>query len=105
MASIIAGTAHTAHSLTGTTIIVGVPGAFTGTCSTQIPGHIDNYEAFKAKGMTGMYVVAVNNQFVMNAWKKKLAPKGTPDDQGEFAGATGLIFDAMPLGQQLGGRC
>ncbi|KAK0218890.1 Redoxin [Armillaria fumosa] len=88
--------------LSGTTVIVGVPGAFTGTCSAQIPGYIDNYEAFKAKGVTGVYVVAVNDQFVMNAWKEKLAPKGTPihflaDDQGEFAGATGLIFDATPL--------
>ncbi|SJL06800.1 uncharacterized protein ARMOST_10142 [Armillaria ostoyae] len=59
----------------GTTIIVGVPGAFTGTCSAQIPGYIDNYEAFKAKDVTGIYVVAVNDQFVMNAWKEKLAPK------------------------------
>ncbi len=44
---------------------VGIPGAFTGTCSAQIPGYIDNYEAFKAKGVTGIYVVAVNDQFVM----------------------------------------
>ncbi|KAG7442117.1 Redoxin [Guyanagaster necrorhizus] len=89
-------------SLTGTSVIVGVPGAFTGTCSTQIPGYIDNYEAFKAKGVTGIYVVAINDQFVMNAWKEKLAPEGTAihflaDDQGEFSGATGLIFDATPL--------
>ncbi|PBK83390.1 thioredoxin-like protein, partial [Armillaria gallica] len=88
--------------LSGTSIIVGVPRAFTGTCSAQIPGYIDNYEAFKAKGVTGIYVVAVNDQFVMNAWKEKSAPNDTPihflaDDQGEFAGATGLIFDATPL--------
>ncbi|KAK0218897.1 Redoxin, partial [Armillaria fumosa] len=83
--------------LSGTTAIVGVPGAFTGTCSAQIPGYIDNYEAFKAKGVTGVYVVAVNDQFVMNAWKEKLAPKGTSDNQGEFAGATGSIFDATLL--------
>ncbi|KAK0234872.1 hypothetical protein EDD85DRAFT_1025618 [Armillaria nabsnona] len=67
--------------LSGTTII--------------IPGYIDNYEAFKSKGVTGIYVVAVNVQFVM----KEI---GTPihflaDDQGEFAGATGLIFNATPL--------
>ncbi|PBK83366.1 Redoxin, partial [Armillaria gallica] len=88
--------------LTGTTIAVGVPGPFTGTCSAQIPGYINSYEAFKAKGVTGIYVVAVNDQFVMNAWKEKLAPNDTPihflaDDQGEFAGATELIFDATPL--------
>ncbi|PBK82099.1 thioredoxin-like protein [Armillaria gallica] len=89
--------------LSGTTIIISVPGAFTGTCNAQIPGYIDNYEAFKSKGVTGIYVVAVNDQFVMNAWKERLAPIClTPihflaDDQGEFAGATGLIFDVTPL--------
>ncbi|KAK0485374.1 Redoxin [Armillaria luteobubalina] len=71
-------------------------------CSAQTPGYIDDYEEFKAKGVAGVYVVAVNDQFVMNAWKEKLAPKGTPilflaNDQGEFTGATGLIFDATPL--------
>ncbi len=34
-------------------------------CSAQIPGYIDNYEVFKAKGVTGIYIVAVNDQFVM----------------------------------------
>ncbi|KAK0234795.1 hypothetical protein EDD85DRAFT_955668 [Armillaria nabsnona] len=83
--------------LTGTTIAVGVPEAFTGTRSAQIPGYINIYEAFKAKGMTGIYVVAVNDQFVMKLCvKRRTAPTGTPiyvlaDDQGEFAGATGLI--------------
>ncbi|KAK0200460.1 Redoxin [Desarmillaria ectypa] len=89
-------------SLTGKNIIIGVPGAFTGTCSAQIPEYIEEYEAFKAKGVDGIYVVAVNDQFVMNGWKEKLAPNGTPihflaDDQGTFTGATGLVFDATPL--------
>ncbi|KAK0489804.1 Redoxin-domain-containing protein [Armillaria luteobubalina] len=106
MASTIAGAAHhlspRPRSALRPSSAVGVPGAFTGTRSAQIPGYIDNYEAFKVKGVTGVYVVAVNDQFVMNAWKEKLAPKGTPilflaDDQGKFAGATGLIFDATPL--------
>ncbi|KAG7442107.1 Redoxin [Guyanagaster necrorhizus] len=89
-------------SLTGKNIIIGVPGAFTGTCSAQIPGYIEEYEAFKAKGVEGIYVVGVNDQFVMNAWKEKLAPNSTPihflaDDQATFTGATGLVFDATPL--------
>ncbi|KAK0444992.1 Redoxin [Desarmillaria tabescens] len=88
--------------LTGRNIIIGVPGAFTGTCSGQISGYIEEYEAFKAKGVEGIYVVAVNDQFVMNGWKEKLAPNGTPihflaDDQGTFTSETGLIFDATPL--------
>ncbi|PBK83405.1 Redoxin [Armillaria gallica] len=84
--------------LSGTTIIVDVPGAFTGTCSVQIPGYVDNYEAFKAKGVTGIYVVAVNDQFVMKSFDCcSTTIHFLADDQGEFAGATGLIFDATPL--------
>ncbi|KAK0218882.1 Redoxin [Armillaria fumosa] len=86
--------------LSGMTIIVGVPGAFTRMCSAQIQGYIDNYKAFKAKGMTGVYVVAVNDQFVMNAWKEKLAPKGTRTSHLPANPRTteaSLIFDAMPL--------
>ncbi|KAK0489815.1 Redoxin, partial [Armillaria luteobubalina] len=83
---------------------VGVPGAFTGMCSAQIPGYIDNYEAFKAKGVAGVYVVAVNDQFVMKNWRPRVladwysaAIHFLADDQGKFAGATNLIFDATPL--------
>ena len=42
-----------------------MPGAFTGTCSKQIPGYIEAYEQFKTKGVDNVYVVAVNDVFVM----------------------------------------
>lgn len=42
-----------------------MPGAFTGTCSKQIPGYINAYDQFKAKGVDNIYVVAVNDTFVM----------------------------------------
>lgn len=44
---------------------VGVPGAFTGTCSRQIPGYIEAYQQFKDKGVKDVYVVAVNDVFVL----------------------------------------
>ena len=44
---------------------VGVPGAFTGTCSKQVPGYINAYDQFKARGVDNIYVVAVNDTFVM----------------------------------------
>ncbi|KAI0338155.1 Redoxin [Trametopsis cervina] len=85
--------------LTGRNVFVGVPGAFTGTCSRQIPGYIKAYGQFKEKGVENIYVVAVNDTFVMQAWKDNLAPGGTPirfiaDDTGAFTGAIGLLFDA-----------
>ncbi|KAI0086759.1 Redoxin [Irpex rosettiformis] len=89
------------ENLTGKNIFVGVPGAFTGTCTRQIPGYIESYDKFKEKGVQNIYVLAVNDVFVLKAWKDSLAPNGTPihfiaDDTGAFSGALGLLFDASP---------
>ncbi|KAF9003106.1 Redoxin [Cyathus striatus] len=89
-------------TLTGKNIIVGVPGAFTGTCSAQIPGYIKKFAQFQEKGITNIYVVAVNDVFVMKGWKENLAPEGTPihflaDDNAAFISSLGLVFDASGL--------
>ncbi|KIK54613.1 hypothetical protein GYMLUDRAFT_206331 [Collybiopsis luxurians FD-317 M1] len=86
----------------GKNVIVGVPGAFTGTCNAQIPEYIQHYDKFKAKGVNEVYVVGVNDAFVMKAWKEQLAPQGTgvrfiADDKGDFTSGLGLMFDASPI--------
>lgn len=43
---------------------VGVPGAFSPTCTSQLPGYIQDYEKYKAKGITEIYVITVNDAFV-----------------------------------------
>ena len=43
---------------------VGVPGAFTPTCSSQAPGYIEKYDEFKAKGINEIYIITVNDTFV-----------------------------------------
>lgn len=53
-------------------IIVGVPGAFTPPCSSQVPGYVAQAEQFAAKGVKGIYIVAVNDAFTTQAWKEKL---------------------------------
>ncbi|KAH7886631.1 Redoxin-domain-containing protein [Phlebopus sp. FC_14] len=88
--------------LSGKNIILGVPGAFTPPCSSQVPQYIADYDKYKAKGIKDIYVVAVNDAFVTKAWKKKLAPQGTgvrfiADDKGEFTSGLGLLFDASGL--------
>ncbi|EPQ53212.1 Redoxin-domain-containing protein [Gloeophyllum trabeum ATCC 11539] len=88
--------------LEGKNVIVGVPGAFTGTCTNQVPGYIQKYDQFQAKGVNEIYIVAVNDAFVLKAWKDQLAPSGTPvkfiaDDQGILTSKLGLLFDASPL--------
>jgi len=37
-----------------------------------MPGYLDNYAQFKAKGVDDIYVVSVNDIFVVNAWKQNL---------------------------------
>ncbi|KAI5850858.1 Redoxin [Tricharina praecox] len=89
----------------GKVVIVGVPGAFTPPCSSQVPGYISNASAFKAKGVTGIYVVAVNDVFVVEAWKKSLLAGKESDDcvhfladsTGEYIKALGMGFDASGL--------
>ncbi|TFY56109.1 hypothetical protein EVG20_g9055 [Dentipellis fragilis] len=70
--------------------------------SEEVPGYIAKYDEFKARGVTDVYVVAVNDAFVTKAWKDKLAPGGTgvrfiADDQGAFVSNLGLLQDATGL--------
>lgn len=53
-------------------ILVGVPGAFTPPCSSQVPGYGQQADQFAAKGVKGIYIVAINDAFTTKAWKEKL---------------------------------
>lgn len=54
-------------------IVVGLPGAFTPTCSTShIPAYEEHYEEFKALGIDEIYCLSVNDPFVMFQWAKQL---------------------------------
>lgn len=46
--------------------------SFTPTCHSQVPGFVGLYDKFKAKGINDIYIVTVNDLFVVNAWKKDL---------------------------------
>ena len=50
-------------------ILLGMPGAFTKTCSAiHLPGYVKNYETAKKKGISKIVCVAVNDPNVMKAW-------------------------------------
>lgn len=58
--------------LKGKGLIIGVPAAFSPSCSAKhIPGYI-NYEGLKDAG--DVFVVSVNDAFVMKAWQTSLDP-------------------------------
>lgn len=86
-----------------TVVIVGVPGAFTPTCSEKhLPGFIEQADALKKAGVDEIWCVAVNDAFVMGAWAQATGGAGKirfmGDGSAEFAKATGLTFDLTAKG-------
>ena len=50
-------------------IILGMPGAFTKTCSSiHLPGYIKNFDQARRKGISKIVCIAVNDPNVMKAW-------------------------------------
>ncbi len=83
--------------------LFSVPGAFTPTCSAQhVPSYVGNADALKAKGVSAVACVAVNDAFVMKAWGEAQgvgeAVEMLADGNGEFARATGLTLDGSGFG-------
>ena len=88
-------------------VLFAVPGAFTPTChKNHLPGFVQNAAAIKAKGIDSIAVTAVNDGFVMDAWKKASNAEGKieflADGNGDFAKAIDLTFDGS--GNGLGTR-
>ncbi len=84
-------------------VLFAVPGAFTPTCTkNHLPGFIANEAAIKAKGVQTIAVTGVNDQFVMDAWKKASGGEGKveflADGNADFAKAIGLTLDASGNG-------
>ena len=84
-------------------VLFGVPGAFTPTChKNHLPGFLQQAEAFKAKGVTEIAVVSVNDVHVMGAWAKATGGEEKitylADGNAEFTRALGLAFDASAGG-------
>jgi peroxiredoxin len=83
--------------------LFGVPGAFTPTCNNlHLPSFLNNADAFKQKGVNDIVVTAVNDDFVMNQWKKSAGAEGKieflADGNGEFAKAIDMAFDGSGAG-------
>jgi len=86
-----------------TVVLIGVPGAFTPTCSAKhLPGFTQHADQFKAKGVDTIACMAVNDVFVMGAWGKD---QGTTDKvtmladgSAAFTKAMGLEFDLTARG-------
>jgi glutaredoxin/glutathione-dependent peroxiredoxin len=86
-----------------TVAVFGLPGAFTRTCSGQhLPGYVQNADTLKAKGVSTIACVSVNDAFVMDAWGKSqnVADKVMmlADGNAELTKALGLEIDRSDVG-------
>ncbi|KAI9696626.1 MAG: hypothetical protein M1820_008075 [Bogoriella megaspora] len=87
--------------LKGKGLVIGVPAAFSPACSaTHIPGYI-NFAGLKNAGQ--VFVVSVNDAFVMKAWGETLDPgsksgiRFLADPHGAFTKALDLAFDGTAI--------
>ncbi|SMX40657.1 peroxiredoxin [Maliponia aquimaris] len=85
-------------------VIFGLPGAYTGTCTTaHVPSFIRTMDGLKAKGVEDVYCVSVNDPFVMGAWGESTGANAAGigmlgDPAAELTKAMGLDFTAPPVG-------
>ena len=79
-------------------VLFGVPGAYTGVCSTRhVPSFIGVADALRERGVDEIVCVAVNDPFVMKAWGEATGAttagiRMLSDAGGDFTRAMGLTF-------------
>ncbi len=84
-------------------VLFAVPGAFTPTCHlNHLPGFLENLEIIKSKGVDEVYVLSVNDVWVMNEWSKSTKGKYKigflSDGSAIVTTALGMDVDAGPAG-------
>lgn len=85
-------------------VIFGLPGAYTGTCtSAHVPSFIRTKDKFDAKGVDEIICVSVNDPFVMKAWGESTGATAAGitmlgDAESAFTKAIGMNFSAPPVG-------
>ncbi|MEP5762434.1 MAG: peroxiredoxin, partial [Litoreibacter sp.] len=85
-------------------VIFGLPGAYTGTCSSaHVPSFMRTKDQFDAKGVSEIICVSVNDPFVMQAWGEATGASAAGltflgDALSDFTKAIGMAFDVPPVG-------
>ena len=84
-------------------VLFGVPGAYTGTCSTRhLPGFVEMADEIKARGVDVVACTAVNDIHVLRAWAREHEAgdkvEMLADGNGDLARAMDLELDARAFG-------
>ncbi|RVV97852.1 peroxiredoxin [Mesobaculum littorinae] len=96
---------HLGDRLKGRKVVIfGLPGAFTGTCSTaHVPSFIRTKQGFDDKGVDEIICISVNDPFVLQAWGESTGATEAGitmlgDPEAAFTTAIGMDFTALPAG-------
>jgi len=84
-------------------IIIGLPGAFTPTCSAKhVPGYVQHFDDLHAKGIDEVWCISVNDVWVMGAWGRDQHAFGKvrmlADGQADYTKKLGLELDMTGRG-------
>lgn len=82
-------------------VVFAVVGAFTATCSMQLPEIEKQYQDFRKFNIDEVYVMSVNDTFVMRRWIIDQEIKNTkfiPDGNAEFADGMSMLADLGVVG-------
>jgi cytochrome c peroxidase len=85
-------------------VVFGLPGAFTGTCSTaHLPSYMRVRAQLSSRGVDEVVCVAGNDPWVMRAWGESTGAAAAgitmlADPTGEWFEALGTVFDAPQAG-------
>ena len=84
-------------------VLFAVPGAYTGTCSTQhLPGFVELADEIKARGVDLVACTAVNDIHVLSNWAREHGATDKiyllADGNGDFARAMGQELDGRAFG-------
>jgi glutaredoxin/glutathione-dependent peroxiredoxin len=85
-------------------VLFGLPGAYTGTCTTaHVPSFIRTAGALAAKGVDEIICVSVNDPFVMGAWGEATGATAAGiamlgDADGAWTKAIGMDFTVPQIG-------
>lgn len=82
-------------------VLFSLPGAFTPTCTnSQLPAFEAAYDEFMELGITNVYCVSVNDDFVMQAWGDSLGIQSVeliPDGDGLFTEEMGMLVEKQGM--------
>jgi peroxiredoxin len=92
---------------TGKALLVGMPGAFTPTCTKQhLPGYVESAERFAKLGYSTIACLTTNDRFVSDNWAQVvgIAKKevSSPSIVGIYCDGDGDVVKALGLAEDMG---